>query len=167
MSFEVVEKKLSLLSVRSSKFTLAATPEYFSKIENEIGVNLPTSYQWFLSKYSLSRISAVYPLLEVKYKDITQETVEVFYGASSRESDDLFECVVGYRDRMPKSVIPIASDAGDNQVCLGVVGDVKGKVFFWEFEKEVTETEPDFSNMSLIANSFEEFILSMRSRSDK
>lgn len=40
-----------------------------------------------------------------------------------------------YRGRIPDGVLPIADDAGGNQVCLAVAGEFPGSVWFWDHEQ--------------------------------
>jgi hypothetical protein len=61
--------------------------------------------------------------------------------------------------RIPKDLIPIADDPGGNQICLGYEGPNLGKVFFWDHEREC---DGSYDNCYLIANSFNEFIASLK-----
>jgi hypothetical protein len=51
---------------------------------------------------------------------------------------NLHEPLQTYRNqgRMPAELIPIASDSFGNWVCLGVAGEAKGHVYFWDHERE-------------------------------
>jgi len=72
---------------------------------------------------------------------------------------DLFWNNKIYLSRIPRESITIATDPGGNQICYIVSGDNAGKIYFWDHEEEVKEGEkPGFENMTLIAESFEEFL---------
>jgi hypothetical protein len=63
---------------------------------------------------------------------------------------------------MPDELIPIANASCGDKICMSVIGDNYGKVYFWDHEQEAYEgEEPDYSNVHLIANSFTDFINSL------
>jgi hypothetical protein len=43
-------------------------------------------------------------------------------------------------------------------ICISIQGDDYGKVYFWDHNWEVTEGEPDYSNVHPLADSFTEFL---------
>jgi cell wall assembly regulator SMI1 len=55
------------------------------------------------------------------------------------------------REFLPSDVIPIADDPFGNAICLGIRGEKKGKVYFWDHES--AEDEPE-----LVSGSFAEFV---------
>ena len=67
-----------------------------------------------------------------------------------------------FTDRMPKRLVPIASDSFGNQICIAVSGDDRGSIFFWDHEKEADEGEGEspetIGNVTLIADSFSAFL---------
>jgi len=68
-----------------------------------------------------------------------------------------------YLDRMPRSLFPIADDPGGNAICLGISGNERGKVYFWDHEMEADEgDEPTFENVYLVAESFASFLKSLK-----
>jgi hypothetical protein len=70
------------------------------------------------------------------------------------------------RGRMPAELVPIASDPGGNLICLGVSGEVRGKVYFWDHELESDDEPPGWDNFSLIAGSFTEFLAGLQDLPD-
>ena len=91
-----------------------------------------------------------------------------FYGLNPGDYS-LRHVVNVYRGRVPVSLVPIAGDGGDNLICLGVRGNVLGKVFFWyhEGEKPLTgNPENDFSNLYLAADSLRSFVEGLVRRND-
>jgi hypothetical protein len=76
---------------------------------------------------------------------------------------------------MPHTIIPIASDGGGDQICLGVSGSERGQVYYWDHHNEWDEEdyeedwgepmppEEKFSNLTLVAGSFEEFLSRLES----
>lgn len=62
-------------------------------------------------------------------------------------------------ERVPENCMPISRDVYGNLILLSVKGSDRGKIYFWDHEREADEGEiPNYSNLTLIADSFEEFI---------
>ena len=67
-----------------------------------------------------------------------------------------------YEGRLPPELFPVAYDPGGNLIAVSTGGENAGKVYFWDHEMEDDEAstadhDPYFDNVSLIANSFDEF----------
>ena len=78
---------------------------------------------------------------------------------SKNRYDDLVRTVKLFTNRIPHNYLSIADDPFGNQICLAIKGENYGKVFFWDHEFEKDEGEPpDTSNMSFIADNFDEFL---------
>jgi hypothetical protein len=70
-----------------------------------------------------------------------------------------------YEGRIPPGTIAIAEDPGGDLFLLSVDGDSKGSVFYWDHENEPVDEATDwedFENVYPIADSFEEFLASLR-----
>ena len=66
--------------------------------------------------------------------------------------------------RFPNNFLPIARDVYGNFILLSVKNKDRGKIYFWDHEMEADEGEtPDYSNLTLIADSFDEFIEGLHS----
>ena len=161
MDYSILKKKLMSVDIKSTKFTVPMTQEYLKRLEGIIGTALPETYRWFLETYSHCRIHAIYPAIDGS-KTWTG-MIERLHGASSRSSDDIISTLGDYEGRIPSTLLPIGEDAGGNQICLGIRGDILGKVYFWYHGGETIPGEPMATNNTfLVANSFEEFVMSMR-----
>lgn len=69
-----------------------------------------------------------------------------------------------YKERMPDHLIPIAFDPFGNLVCLSIRRNDRGAVYFWDHEGEalvVGAKQPYYGNLSLVADSFNEFLNSL------
>lgn len=55
------------------------------------------------------------------------------------------------REFLPSDVIPIADDPFGNAICLGIRGEKKGRIYFWDHES--AEDDPE-----LVSDSFAEFV---------
>lgn len=85
-------------------------------------------------------------------KNDDTQLLEDFYGLANDHSS-IQKAIDTYSDRFPRNIIPIASSAGGNEICIDIDNE---KILFWDHE--LSHPDKDFF---LIANSFEEFILSL------
>jgi hypothetical protein len=78
------------------------------------------------------------------------------------------ECYAG---RLPDDLLWIADDPFGNGICLGIRGAHQGRIYFWDHEME---PDPDTwdgkvetaGNVTLIANSFTEFVAGLKPTRD-
>lgn len=76
-----------------------------------------------------------------------------------------------YGARIPKSLLWIMDDPFGNAICLGLEGDLRGRVFFWDHE---SEPDPDVwdgraetaGNIRLLALSFVDFVSGLQPAPD-
>ena len=93
--------------------------------------------------------------------------VRFFLGIYPDKDNDLLNHLKIYKGRLPQNVFPIAYDSGGNLILISVKGPDRGKVYFWDHEMESGEgEEPDYSNLTLIADSFTEFIENLKDESE-
>jgi len=60
---------------------------------------------------------------------------------------------------IPAEVLAFGEDVGGNLLCIGIRGDHRGKVYFWDHNQSFPgEDEPGWIGMTLLAVSFEEFV---------
>ena len=155
-------------------------------IEASLGVLLPSVYRAFLTTYggcsfgpTVGNYSIAYPWkasIPSHVSNVAWTSMEAFYGASSMPhlADRLVWQLESFRDRMPPELIPIA-DCGGNKLSLAVRGDISNRVYYWDAATE-PEDEEDYlkdyghkmprevkwQNIFLVADSFEEFLTSLR-----
>jgi hypothetical protein len=149
--------------------------EELSSLEAFLGAALPGDYRLFLSEYGASGFGEY-----VEFQPVHRLPPEIstsgrgpfgcFYGANSERHQNLMKKIKTFRGRMPDTLIPIAGDGGGNQICLGISGSEKDKVYYWDHNNEWDEAdyledhgkpmppEMKFQNAYLIARSFEDFI---------
>ncbi|MBD1822460.1 SMI1/KNR4 family protein [Cyanobacteria bacterium FACHB-DQ100] len=145
------------------------TEEQLQAVEREIGAVLPADYREFLTHYGgyaaysgslSSRILKAFPGADFIGEEVP---VNVFLGIKEDSSGayDLLSTYYCFRERMPFNFLPIAIDLLGNMICLAVSGEDQGSVYYWdrECEEDVDEgEEPGYSNVYLLAISFDEFI---------
>lgn len=125
-------------------------------LENSQQIKLPADYRKFLLEYNGGR-----PVPDSFYfKGKTRgSSVDWFLGTDESESNSFTAYLKIYKNRIPRNFFPIASDPGDNLICISVRGSDQGSIYFWDYEGE-TESNgaSDYSNIIPIADSFEEFL---------
>jgi len=130
-----------------------------AELENSLGIELPQSYRRFLMEYNGGRPAA----RRFKFKGRTKgSSVDRFLGVHNREYNNLLEYLETYRERIPRNLFPIAHDPGDNLICISVEGADKGSIYFWDHDRE--SDPPDYSNVILIADSFDEFMTGLHEK---
>ncbi|WP_411680969.1 SMI1/KNR4 family protein [Clostridium thailandense] len=163
-NFEKVEKKLSEIIDLSifNKVGMHSESEIID-IEKKYNINFPEEYRMFVAKYGNATIKD-----DIYYKPIEKssctpddgfDSLGVFYGFKE-DNVNLCKMIERYLGRMPQSLVPIAEAQGGNQICIGVEGDVFGKIYLWNHENESLENDECWSNLSLIAESLFDLIMS-------
>jgi hypothetical protein len=146
-------------------------------IEHTLGVILPDDYRRFLLTYgacafdAIVKVKAAGPLPPSVSTD-GRVTFSYFFGGAGtalHQHLELGRAIAVFRDRMPRSLIPIGYDSG-NLICLGISGRERGRVYYWDHHNEWDGEEyvqrhghemPEaakFSNVYLVADSFIDLI---------
>ncbi len=135
------------------------------RVEVELQIKFPESYKTFLLKYNGGRPSPnIFPIHGDSADN--QGILDWFLCIQEGSHYDITWEMEMYDGRIPRNFLIIGKDPGSNNICLSISGDEYGKVFFWDHENEVAEgEEPDYQNVYLIANSFDEFLKSLKDES--
>lgn len=153
--------------------------EELAGIEAAVGDRLPDHYRDFAQTYGAVsfghliqfRLDNAVPLFAAG-KSLRYEAAPLshFYGAGTGPQG-LAKKIRLYKGRMPDTLIPVADDGGGNQICLGVAGADRGKVYYWDHNNEWDEDdyeedygtpmppEAKFQNVYLVVDSFDAFLL--------
>ncbi len=125
------------------------------RVEQLAGARLPSEYRNFLLRHN-----GGYPDPDgFLFKDLSDgSSVDRFLSIGSGEHSNLEKYLITYQGRFPVDFLPIAHDPGGNLVLIGTSGGHSGKIYFWDHEYEADGSEPDMSNMHLVAQSFSEFL---------
>lgn len=136
--------------------------KFLSSVEQFWQFKLPQDYRKFLLCYN-----GGYPCKTIFNFDDSSSVIDCFYGFMK---DFIKNILIKYRDigiRYPINTLPIGDDVFGNLILLSVKGPDRGKIYFWDHEMEVEDGEtPDYSNLTLIADSFDEFINSLKSEDE-
>lgn len=180
---EKFEKLGGVSPVKGDKFQ-PLTAEDINQVETSVNAGLPEDYKEFLRQYGQIRFNesvgfkplrqeAVYPV-----NDETGETnplfkgsqISLFFGKDEQRPASLLGKIGIYRERMPKSVIPIADDGLGNKICLGLGDENHGTIYWWDHENEWDEDDYEdetgnpmpeaakYQNLYLLAQSFTDFV---------
>ncbi|MEC0294502.1 SMI1/KNR4 family protein [Bacillus subtilis] len=166
MSFNNVKQKLKEFLIDAKTDPRINKNEQPKEIEMNIGKQLPSDYKDFLKEYGGCYLESKKTSDEIEYdvcykpiekdpwmgKGDDTQLLEGFYGLAN-DHDSLQKAIDTYSDRFPRNIIPIASSAGGNEICMDIDN---GKILFWDHE--LSHPDKDFF---LIANSFEEFVFSL------
>jgi hypothetical protein len=137
--------------------------------EGKIGYPLPEEYRNFLLKHNGGRpIKPAYFYYQQRLPDgdimPSSAQIEMFTGLAAHSTGGLEWKVENFRDRIPKNLLPIASESTGSAICISLDGEDKGKVYLWDmgFEEEIDEgSEPDYYNVFWIADNFNDFLNSL------
>lgn len=139
------------------------TVSQIEKVEKKVGLDFPAEYRNHLLKHNGGQCEPnEFDFLE--NGKATSSVIDWFLAIYDGEYDNLEDYINTYKieqKRMPSRILPIAHDPGENLICISCEGVDVGRVYFWDHENEVdysVSDDDDDLNMSLIANSFAEFL---------
>ena len=83
-----------------------------------------------------------------------------FAAVSDSEEDNLLDEIDGITlaGQIPKNLIPIAVDPGEDRIVLSVAGPDAGSVYYWAWGEEPRKPTCSYKYMRLIASDFDEFL---------
>jgi hypothetical protein len=140
-------------------------PEHILKVlEKYWDISLPKEYRSFLIHHNGGEPEKSC----FNFKDQKKEGSDVrfFLGIYPDNDRDLLNKIKIYENRIPKNTFPIACDSFGNLIIISVKNKDRGKIYFWDHEMEAnTEAGEiaDYTNLTLIADSFDEFINGLHS----
>lgn len=147
------------------------TENYINSIIEEVGHPLPDQYERFFRSYGGQAPDGyVYFGFSTSHLVKKKGVVDIFFGMIPGDPYDILWNFRTYRGRIPYEFLPIASDPGGNLICISLQGEYVGSIYFWDHNHEenvVGNEEPSYSNIYLIASSFEEFVGSLEVVSDE
>lgn len=120
------------------------------------GIRLPADYRESLLATNGGKPEPCAFQLMLRSGPYTDSIVHWFLSLGDTAGPSLESFADLMAGRMPPELLPVAPDPGGNFVCLGVAGDARGKVYFWDHEREHYPT--DWSNVDLVADSFDAFL---------
>lgn len=158
------EKIMVVFSETEPQINLSQIEE----IEQYVGLKFPQQYKDHLLQYNGGQCTPnVFSFINCQGK-LDESCVNWFLAIYDGKYDNLKKDIYMLKideKRMPTHILPIADDPGGNSICISTSGDDEGYVYFWDHEQEVDYTvsdDTDYSNLSLIAKSFNEFLSGLK-----
>lgn len=152
-----VERKLNeILDMKTVIDSQKMSETEIADFESAHGIKLSGEYKDFLMNFTEVYINDDYKFPMIEKSDLTPESgfenIDFLYVGNFIQNAEKFIKEYG------GDMLPIGETAGDT-LCIGVRGDMTGKIYFIYHEDE-NEDKDEY----LAANSFNEFILSFEKR---
>jgi hypothetical protein len=149
----------------------AAFEAALANFESAVGHSLPDDYREFLSRCNGGHIGGKLwfkgPTPEGRTADAGVHHIGGFREEWYFSLPEHREC---YDGRIPAELVWIMDDPFGNAICLGLVGQRRGRVYFWDHENEPGDDwDGRFDtadNLQLLANSFTDFVNGLRPNED-
>ncbi len=135
----------------------AADEARVTAFETEIGQRLPDDYRAFLLHYNGGRPAQRGFQFARRANFHVHAVVHWFLSLHDGEASNLEHTARALHRRIPPDTLPIANDPYGSFVLLGLGGESRGKVYFWDHER-LAAGPPEWSNVDLVADSFDGFL---------
>ncbi len=123
------------------------------RLEQQLGVKLPDGYKRFLMANNGGRPRP--DTIDVEGLPGSPTDIKIFLGLGRQiETSNIDWHLNLPANRLPKHLLPIASDSGGNLFCIRVHGAEYGSVIYADFREEVAIYD--------VARSFDEFLEKIR-----
>jgi hypothetical protein len=124
-----------------------------TKFERENKLRLPRDYRAFLLSFNGGIPKPSCFDIDIDgFKNTS--CIRYFLRLSDSSDYSLQNYMSKYKTRLPHNLLPIATELSASLVCMSILGQDYGKVYFWDHNWEVTESTPDYSNIHFLAENF-------------
>ena len=152
--------------------TLPPAPDgALTTFESTIGCRLPDDYRQFLIASNGGYIGgSLWFFGPTPNGDKADAGVNHIGGFREESHFSLLEsrdCYQGSELRIPRELLWVMDDPFGNAICIGLTGDHRGRMYFWDHECEPDSDDWDGSadtaeNVTLLANSFTDFVSGLK-----
>lgn len=140
-----------MVSINSSNEKI--TNDNIVRFEQENSLKLPGQYKNFLLEYNGGYAE---PNIFKISDEQGESALNTLYGLDISEDYDELSSVYETLDGIiPANFISVGDDAGGNQICLGLDGTDRGKIYVWIHDMGADD---DMSDMFLLADDFSSFL---------
>lgn len=142
-----------------------------AQFESDIGHSLPEDYRYFLVNCNGGYVGGRYWYRGQNPAGLEVEAGVHHIGGFRTESYfSLSGNRQAYEGRIPYALVWIHDDPFGNAICLGIAGEHRGRVYFWDHENEPDEywdgSVESAGNLTLITNSFTEYVAGLAELND-
>lgn len=159
ISTEDLLRKIAEIGIIKKKHEVSSNIEAaIYGFEEKRKAKLPSDFKEFLTRYGDMSLKDDYYYRPLEKNPWTPddgfETVDLFYGFS-KDNYDLSTVNSSLFGQVSEAFITIAEVSGGNKLCIRVIGENYGKVYFWDHDIK----GPNGKEYYLAANSFAELIM--------
>lgn len=146
-----------MATVRNSNPHGSLDPARLAAFEVALGVTLPDDYRRFLLAHNGGELVPVELVLPGGSEPFSSLAGPLFgLNAGPSPLDEVFENCDG---EIPAELLAFAEDVGGNLLCIGIRGERRGQIYFWDHERADPEAEePGWANVTRLAGSFDHFL---------
>jgi cell wall assembly regulator SMI1 len=141
------------------------TEAEIAKVEQTLNTLFPEDYRAFLAQFNGGRpepdgFKIIWRADQAGADDWRTSSMSWFYSIGEQRTGNLVRMnKITFDKRLPKGTMTVASDAGGNQILLGLAAPYQGQILFWVKDLETADdAEPTFDNVGFIADSFKDFV---------
>ena len=134
--------------------------------ESQLGVTLPEDYFHFLCENDHCYTEAdTFSFIEDGEQQLGM--LHGFFGFDAPSYANIVEHLAVRKGRVPSFMLPIATDPGGNDILIGIKGEHRGQIYFWQHDWEYDEEQDEgtvddyWGNLYFIAPDFKSFINSL------
>ncbi len=121
------------------------------KIEKQMNISFPQDFKKFIMENNAGYPSKKYIYLASNENKVFNALLNLKEGG---DDPSLFETYINIKDRLPKNIIPFASDPFGNYFCLNF-GEYPPSICYWDHELAYVDTQ---RSIIPISESFSKFI---------
>ena len=147
-----------------------APPEELARFEARIGAALPEDYRDFLVRCNGGYVGGRYWFQGLNPEGHEVEAgVHHVGGLREKSSLSLTKALDNFKDLLPEGMIWIHDDPFGNAICLGLAGEMRGRLYFWDHESFPEDRDGTFataSNVTLLADSFTGYVAGLQELED-
>ena len=133
-------------------------------IEQYLEFKFPREYREFIITYNGGEPEKKCFLFKDNVSD--GSILRCFLGFIPNKYENILVIMRQFKNRVPENMLPIADDPYGNLVLISIKMADRGKIYFWDHETEADESLgeiPDYSNLTLVADNFDDFFNSLKS----
>lgn len=145
------------MKLEIKKFAPAVSEAEVLRVEKKWEFTLPQEYRSFLLLHNGGK--PTFDRFKFRQGSYGRSMVDWFLAIYEGKYDNFEDYFDVYKIREPRllnNLVPIAHDPGGNLICISVLGEDRGAVYFWDHEEEQDEATSE--NVYLIADTFNEFL---------